>query len=482
MSIDRKSLLMSGAVLLGVAALAPSARGHGRLPEMMPVERVVENLAAAVAEHPDDPYAHYRLGRVHMMALETKTGFVNVFNGRNTITPAEGWWTNPRIRQDFVPNPPDHAQLITHLKEALAHLETAIHMRPGEPAFRLTLACTLEAGEPLMGEVDHWPLLPTDAEVAAMSPDIRRRIFASEAVDGLLKTPPDRAYIEWYLKGRSAARDLLVREAASRGKVPEHAERLEELRQRDWRCQIDRQYFRAMCLALIDDGLTREKPIWGGLADYVAYEAAQDFVRYVEARGEEPFDFIRLRVAKATVDGFNSLPHPNAITPIVLDLDGVGLDALESLATSAFDLEGSGRPQAWSWVSPNVGILVWDPSGEGDVRSGHLLFGSVTWFLPFEHGYEALSTLDDDRDGRIAGEELTGLSVWFDRNQNGVADAGEVQPVGELSIEALSCRVTSTECGMPMSRGGVHLTNGETRDSYDWIATAQRPAAAPDRP
>ena len=52
----------------------------------------------------------------------------------------------------------------------------------------------------------------------------------------------------------------------------------------------------------------------------------------------------------------------------------------------------------------------------------------------FENGYQALAALDDDGDGYLTGKELEGLAVWRDKNGNGICDAGEVVPVGQLGI------------------------------------------------
>ena len=51
------------------------------------------------------------------------------------------------------------------------------------------------------------------------------------------------------------------------------------------------------------------------------------------------------------------------------------------------------------------------------------MFGSVTWWLFFSDGYRALDTLDDNRDGRLTGSELSGIAVWFDRNTEEVRAA-----------------------------------------------------------
>jgi hypothetical protein len=49
------------------------------------------------------------------------------------------------------------------------------------------------------------------------------------------------------------------------------------------------------------------------------------------------------------------------------------------------------------------------------IRDARQLFGSRTWWIFFRDGYEALSVLDDNRDGQLTGAEMEGIAVWVDR-------------------------------------------------------------------
>ena len=89
-------------------------------------------------------------------------------------------------------------------------------------------------------------------------------------------------------------------------------------------------------------------------------------------------------------------------------------------------------------------------------------------------GYHALDALDDDRDEMLRGSELKGLAVWFDRNSNGVSEAGEVVTVDSLGITAVAAKSTG-RCGQsPCNPCGVKLRSGQMLPTYDWIA---QPAA-----
>ncbi len=114
-------------------------------------------------------------------------------------------------------------------------------------------------------------------------------------------------------------------------------------------------------------------------------------------------------------------------------------------------------------------FLVWDPGRTGQVRSGRDLFGTSTWWILFEHGFQPLAALDDNRDGWLTGGELTGLSAWRDANGNGVADPGEVRTVQELGVVGLSVRPDPTSDGVIQSREGLILSDGRRLPLYDWM-------------
>jgi tetratricopeptide (TPR) repeat protein len=161
-----------------------------------------------------------------------------------------------------------------------------------------------------------------------------------------------------------------------------------------------------------------------------------------------------------------------AITPILLPLQpGLTLaDLVDERAAVAFDLDGSGLPRQWQWITPKAAWLVFDPSGRGDITSGLQLFGNVTFWVFWQNGYQALSLLDDNNDGWLTGAELKGLALWQDRNGNGRPDPGEIQSLESCGITALSCAWTRHETGIAFSPDGIRFKDGSYRPSYDWIA------------
>jgi hypothetical protein len=166
--------------------------------------------------------------------------------------------------------------------------------------------------------------------------------------------------------------------------------------------------------------------------------------------------------------------RPRAITPIAVPLrNGIGaLEIVNERASVAFDLDGGGLPQRWNWIRPTAAWLVFDRHNTGSITSGLQLFGSVTFWLFWQNGYDALRALDDDGDRRIAGAELTGLALWHDRNADGVSDRGEVRPVSEWGIVSLACDYTFDATHpdeIAISPRGVTFRDGSTRPTVDLI-------------
>ena len=121
-------------------------------------------------------------------------------------------------------------------------------------------------------------------------------------------------------------------------------------------------------------------------------------------------------------------------------------------------------------MKPDAAFLVWNPSHSGRVQSGAQFFGSYTWELFWKTGYEPLAVLDADGDGTLRDAELDGLAAWCDRNNNGISDPGEVQPLADLGVAALATRATTAEGRHPMNPRGITFTDGRVLPTWDWIA------------
>jgi hypothetical protein len=159
------------------------------------------------------------------------------------------------------------------------------------------------------------------------------------------------------------------------------------------------------------------------------------------------------------------------ITPIVIPLGDAATPGtfLDAGARVSFDADGSGIPKRWTWITPEAAWLVHAPDPT-PVTSALQLFGSVTFWLFWENGYEAMTALDDNSDGALTGAELEGLALWRDTNRNGVANEHEVKPLAEWDIVALQCAHEKTRGRsdyVAFSPRGVTFANGRTRPTWD---------------
>lgn len=194
--------------------------------------------------------------------------------------------------------------------------------------------------------------------------------------------------------------------------------------------------------------------------------------RYLTALLDKEQDQKEIATIAARTKQMEQVSRP--VTPIVIPLkDGLTARDLEDRTASVlFDVDGSGLPQRWTWISRDAGWLVYDPQHTGQVKSGLQLFGNVTFWMFWENGYDALAALDDNGDGSLNSKELQGLAIWQDANSNGRCDPGEVQSLEKHGIVSLSVRHQRDKShadNIAWSPHGVTLRDGSQRATYDIV-------------
>ena len=222
--------------------------------------------------------------------------------------------------------------------------------------------------------------------------------------------------------------------------------------------------------SVIEDGWKKEKDLTSlplGGRTFTAEAAGYLIPLLDKDKDKEEIATLAERAAR-----LNKLPRP--ITPIAVPLRaGLGAKDVEDRdACVAFDADGSGVKRKWTWITKDAGWLVYDPQGRGDVGSGLQLFGNVTFWLFWDTGYDALASLDDNHDGVLTGDELRGLAIWNDANGDGVCDPGEVRPLSDYGITAVSCRFErdpSHPDRIAFSPRGVTFRDGTTRPTFDVV-------------
>ena len=137
-------------------------------------------------------------------------------------------------------------------------------------------------------------------------------------------------------------------------------------------------------------------------------------------------------------------------SPIALDLNGSG--SIETTGSSTakiraagtalgqtvkFDLTGDGKTERIEWMAGNGdGLLVDNRDGNAaGSMNGTRLFGDQNG--QFDSGYDKLARLDANRDGQLAGTELSGLEVWID-NGDASVQSGELKSLADVGVTEIS--------------------------------------------
>jgi hypothetical protein len=167
--------------------------------------------------------------------------------------------------------------------------------------------------------------------------------------------------------------------------------------------------------------------------------------------------------ASLTTTGLATLDR----TPIVLDLDGNGVRTTPLSQGVRFDITADGQLDTTGWVGSGDGLLVRDLNGDGLINNALELFGDATELadgLQAQDGFQALSSLDGNGDGKIdqADTSFKSLMVWRDANADGITDSGELKSLSQEGITSIGVRAQSTS--QLESGNWIGLTSTFTRN------------------
>jgi hypothetical protein len=148
-----------------------------------------------------------------------------------------------------------------------------------------------------------------------------------------------------------------------------------------------------------------------------------------------------------------------------------------------FDLAVTGTPQLYSWTKPDsdIAFLVYDRDEDGQITSGKELFGNHT-VSGLSNGFAALRVLGDVQWGYIdashGGTLWSKLKLWHDRNQDGISQPDELEPVSNvLSAIGLGYTVENRRDGagnLYRYRSWARMKDGTEFAIYDAILTAPK--------
>jgi hypothetical protein len=170
------------------------------------------------------------------------------------------------------------------------------------------------------------------------------------------------------------------------------------------------------------------------------------------------------------------------ISPIVLDLDGDGVETTNVKDGAYFDHDGNGFAEQTGWAASDDGLLVMDRNNDGIINDGKELFGDQTILSNGQrasNGFEALAELDDNHDGKIDASDaaFVNLKVWKDIDGDGYSSADELHTLEELGIESINTgyadtNITDAHGNTIRQTGAFTKTDGATGNASDvWFQT-----------
>ncbi|WP_447864317.1 calcium-binding protein [Kluyvera sichuanensis] len=219
-----------------------------------------------------------------------------------------------------------------------------------------------------------------------------------------------------------------------------------------------------------------------GIGKRLGQVMAQGIIDRIYNHGLKNPDTGELLLPPHNGDGSTRTPDPNgdpanAISPIILDLDGDGIETLSTQDGVNFDHDGNAFAENSGWVSRDDGLLVLDRNNDGAIDTGNELFGSNTRLKDgsyAENGYLALQELDDNNDGLINSEDAiwAQLNVWQDKNGDARVDEGELLTLDELGIASISTQYNQSSYvddngNAHKQMGEMTMSDGTVRQSTD---------------
>ncbi|MDO9438628.1 calcium-binding protein [Hydrogenophaga sp.] len=160
--------------------------------------------------------------------------------------------------------------------------------------------------------------------------------------------------------------------------------------------------------------------------------------------------------------------------PLVLDLDGDGLELKAVSSKLLFDHDADGVKTGTGWADADDGFLVRDLNGNGVIDSGQELFGEDTVKRNGQraaHGFDALADLDANGDGNITSIDAawSQLQVWRDLNQDGISQSNELSRLDALNITRIGVNGSGTgpQAGQTINHNRVALSTTFTKEGAD---------------
>jgi len=139
---------------------------------------------------------------------------------------------------------------------------------------------------------------------------------------------------------------------------------------------------------------------------------------------------------------------PPQTCPIILDLDGDGVETLALAQGVTFDIDNDGNIDRTGWVGKDDGLLVLDVNNDGMINDGAELFGEEMLKADgtkAEDGFDALREFDTNNDGHFssADDAFADVKIWKDENSDGISQQHELFSLIDAGVESIDLNATA---------------------------------------
>ena len=136
--------------------------------------------------------------------------------------------------------------------------------------------------------------------------------------------------------------------------------------------------------------------------------------------------------------------YENAPTPLIVDLNGDGVNTISLEASQVFfDTIGDGVARKTGWVDAHDAFLVQDVNANGLIEDVNELFGGSGRSA----GFKKLALLDSNNDGFITAqdEDFLTLLLWQDSNSDGISQVHELKSLNDWGLTSIDLAFQETQ-------------------------------------
>ncbi len=152
-------------------------------------------------------------------------------------------------------------------------------------------------------------------------------------------------------------------------------------------------------------------------------------------------------------------------SPLILDLDGNGIETLNYSSGVLFDINADGKTEQTGWVGASDALLVLDLNQDGVINDASELFGEHMLKQDgskASDGFDALAQYDSNQDGVIDNQDqiYSQLLLWVDSNSDGISQTNELFTLEQRGITQLNLfseRVNQNNNGNLTALEGYYL-------------------------